>query len=116
MRARWTIDRGAVWRRLKASSWAFSRAERIKGVCSSGRAHGVGARSGWWAGLAGGLGGGSGQGGSAQGPEPWVQKVGFHEGRFKRSKVLGAVRVKVFWSRTFLVKALTRDSRWSWRW
>ena len=116
MRARWTIHRGAECRRLKASSCVFSWGQRIKGVGSRGRATGVDARSGWWDELTTGLGGGYGQGGSAQGPEPWVQKVGFHEGRFKRSKVLGAVRVKVFWSRTFLVKALTRDSRWSWRW
>jgi hypothetical protein len=56
-----------------------------------------------------------GQGESAEEPEQGVTPVGFHDGRLNRSKVLGAVRVKTFWSRTFLVRALTRDSRWSWR-
>src|SRR5271167_290316 len=54
---------------------------------------------------------GQGQGGCREQVAQAIQEGGFHEGRLSRSKVLGAVRLKVLWSSTFLVRALTRDSR-----
>ena len=51
-----------------------------------------------------------------QSPHALQERGGFHVGRLRRSKVFGAVRLKVFWSSTFLVRALTRDSRRSGRW
>ncbi len=115
MRARSTARRGAASRRLKLSSSAFSWQERAKAVFNRARVNGVGWRSRWWHRFVRRAAVGYGQHGSLPRPEQGVQPVGFHEGRFKRSKVLGAVRVKAFWSRTFLVRALTRDSRWSGR-